>query len=270
MSLFENHVYLASPFCEIGERLAAYLSYMATRVGTSKRSVQTGRKIALKALSVLAMAFLVVAPSVLHSSFGIGISPILTGSMRPYAQPGDVFVTKTTNASNLKVGDIISVRSEATGVFYAHRIVKITKQSGLLRIVTKGDANANPEINPFMVGPNQQVSRNIMRVKWLGRPLVYLTSLQGRQAALSLMVLANLIALFLFLFRKKTKAIDPHWVQVYKELYAEAQEIKEKKEKELSLFRDLFTESQMDKATKEFEMAEQLKEMKRHQLIKEL
>lgn len=187
--------------------------------------------------------------------------------MRPYAQPGDVFVTKMTKASNLKVGDIISVHSEATGVFYAHRIAKITTQSGLLRIVTKGDANANPEVDPFMVGPNQPVSRNIMRVKWLGRPLVYLTSVQGRQAALSLMVLANVIALFLFLFRKKSKAIDPLSVKVYKELYSEAQQIKEMKEKELSLFRELFTESQMDQGTKEFEMAEQLIEMKRHQLI---
>jgi len=222
-----------------------------------------------KVLSTLVMVFFVVAPSVAHSSFGIGISPILTGSMRPYAQPGDIFVTKLAKASNLRVGDIISIHSVATGVFYAHRIVEITTQSGLLRIITKGDANKSPEIDPFMVGPNQPVSRNIMRVKWLGRPLVYLTSIQGRQAALSLMVLANVIALFLFLFRKKKEAIDPISVKVYKELYAEAQEIKELKEKELSLFRDLFSESQMDKAIKEFEMAEQLNEMKRHQLTKE-
>lgn len=249
-------------------RFGPYLTFMASKAITNKKSAQAGRKIFIKVISGLVMAFFVVAPSVMHSSFGIGISPILTGSMRPYAQPGDVFVTKTTKASNLKVGDIISVHSEATGVFYAHRIVKITTQSGLLRIITKGDANANPEVDPFMVGPNKPVSSNIMRVKWLGRPLVYLTSIQGRQAALSLMVLANLIALFLFLFRKKTQAIDPLTVKVYKELYAEAQDIKEQKEKELSLFRELFTESQMDQGTKEFEMAEQLIEMKRHQLIK--
>lgn len=249
-------------------RFDAYFTYMATKVTPSKTTAKTGRKVVLKVISGLVMAFFVVAPSVMHSKFGIGISPILTGSMRPYAQPGDVFVTKITKASSLKVGDIISVHSEATGVFYAHRIVKITTQSGLLRIITKGDANTNPEIDPYMVGPNGSVSRNIMRVKWLGRPLVYLTSIQGRQAALSLMVLANVIALFLFLFRKKTQAVNPLSVKVYKELYAEAHEIKEQKEKELALFRELFTESQMAQGTKEFEMAEKLIEMKRHLLIK--
>ena len=130
--------------------------------------------------------------------------------------------------------------------------------SGRLRIVTKGDANAAPEVTPFMIGPNQPVSRKIMRVKWIGRPLVYLSSVQGRQAALSLMVIANVISLILFLFRKKIHAVNPVSVKVYKELYAEAHEMKVKLEKELRLFKDLFAESQIDSTIKEIEMAQEL------------
>jgi len=156
------------------------------------------------------------------------------------------------------VGDIILVTSQSTGVFYSHRIVGIAKINGSLRITTKGDANAAPEATPFTVGSNQPIARSVSRVKWIGRPLVYISSTQGRQASLALIVFANLIALILFLFRKKVVPMDPVALEVYKDLYAEAQEVREKKERELHLFREIFEESQVDPAVKEAEMAELL------------
>jgi len=230
-------------------------------VSKKRTSVKT-RKAFLKAISGLIAALCVAAPSVAHSQFGIGFSPILTGSMRPYASPGDLFVTKTTTASNLKVGDIILVTSQSTGVFYSHRIVKISKVNNAIRIVTKGDANAAPEVTPFLVGANEQVPRNVARVKWIGRPLVYLSSVQGRQAALALIVIANLIALVFFLFRKKEVEVNPVSAVVYKDLYAEERSIKEKIEKELHLFKELFAEAQVHAAVKEKEMAKELHKMK--------
>ena len=172
----------------------------AAHEGSSRRL--SGRGLA-KALGWAAVVLVLVAPSILHTKAGIGISPILTGSMRPSADPGDAFVTQLTPASQLRVGDIISVHSESTGVFYAHRIAEIRVQSGLLRITTKGDANGSAEADPFLVGAGQEVSKEIATVKWLGQPLTYLTSIQGRQAGLALLVFANLIGLLLFLFRRK-------------------------------------------------------------------
>ena len=203
-------------------------------------------------------ALFIAAPSVAHSQFGIGFSPILTGSMRPYALPGDLFLSKTTPASHLKVGDIILVTSQSTGTFYSHRVVSLSKVNGAIRIITKGDANAAPEATPFIVNANQQVPRSIARVKWIGRPLVYISSVQGRQAALALIVFANLIALILFLFRKKVTPASPLAVTVYKDLYVEALVVKESKEKELHLFKEIFEESQIDPVIKEKEMAELL------------
>src|ERR1019366_294570 len=232
---------------------------MATETASKKSAIGKSNKALSKVLTGLFAALFIVGPSVLHSQVGIGFSPVLTGSMRPYAHPGDLMVTKITKASNLKVGDIISIHSQETGVFYAHRIVRITMQSGLLRIVTKGDANANPEVSPFMVGPNQPVSRNIMRVKWIGRPLVYLTSIQGRQAALSLIVISNILALMFFLFRKKIHAANPTSLHVYKDLYVEAHAAKEKLHNELLHFKGLFAESQVDPESKEVEITKELK-----------
>ena len=235
---------------------------MATAVVSKKKTSVASRKGFLKVLSGLIAALFIAAPSVAHSQFGIGFSPILTGSMRPYANPGDLFVSKTTKASNLKVGDIILVTSQSTGVFYSHRIVSITKSNGSLRIITKGDANAAPEATPFLVGTNELVPRSIARAKWIGRPLVYISSVQGRQAALALIVIANLTALILFLFRKKPVEVNPLSGAVYKDLYAEEQAAREKSERELRVFKELYAESQIDPADREVEMAQEIQKMK--------
>ena len=235
---------------------------MATATVNKKKASKASRKGFLKVLSGLLAALFIAAPSVAHSQFGIGFSPILTGSMRPYAYPGDLFISKTTKASNLKVGDIILVTSQSTGVFYSHRIVSITKSNGSLRIITKGDANAAPEATPFLVGTNELVPRSIARVKWIGRPLVYISSVQGRQAALALIVIANLIALILFLFRKKPVEVNPLSGAVYKDLYAEEQAAREKSERELRVFKELFEELQIDPAEREAEMTQEIQKMK--------
>ena len=235
---------------------------MATATVNKKKASKASRKGFLRVLSGLLAALFIAAPSVAHSQFGIGFSPILTGSMRPYAYPGDLFISKTTKASNLKVGDIILVTSQSTGVFYSHRIVSLTKENGSIRIITKGDANAAPEATPFLVGTNELVPRSIARVKWIGRPLVYISSVQGRQAALALIVIANLIALILFLFRKKPVEVNPLSGAVYKDLYAEEQAAREKSERELRVFKDLFEELQIDPAEREAEMTQEIQKMK--------
>jgi signal peptidase I len=190
-------------------------------------------KKASPALKVFGWAFsllLIILPSVLHSVAGIGISPILTGSMRPYAHPGDIFITKTTKVSHLHVGDIIAIHSATTGVIYAHRIVEIRGYNGLVRIITKGDSNGVAERDPYLASPNADVPRNIARVRWLGRLMIYLNSAQGRQAALRFLVGANVLVLLTFVFKKripKTSKVEG----IYRELYMEEMlKVQEKQE----------------------------------------
>lgn len=152
---------------------------------------------------MLTAIFFVAGPSILHSKFGVGISPILTGSMVPFANAGDVFITTKSEASNLKVGDVISINNQKTNVFYAHRIIEITQIGNSLSITTKGDANTSPEADQFLVGPTKSVSKVVGTLKWIGKPLSYLTSPQGRQASFSMIVLANIFGLGFFIFRKK-------------------------------------------------------------------
>ena len=161
-----------------------------------------------------------VVPAVLTSKFGYGFSPILTGSMEPTANPGDVFLTRLTPAATLKVGDIIAVNNQITGTYYSHRINEIRDMNGTLRIITKGDANESVDREPFMVAPVSKVSVVIGTLPYVGRPMVYMNTAQGRQAASSFLVLANILGLFAFLFRKKiVSSLTPE--RVYKELYIE-------------------------------------------------
>lgn len=193
-------------------RIDLYLHVMRT---TAKKS-QKGRNILFIAITVV----IAVLPAVLTSKFGFGISPILTSSMEPGAHPGDVYVTRLVPASSLKVGDVIAINNQLTGTYYSHRINEIRDQSGAMRIITKGDANPDVDLDPYMVAKFSQVSKMVTRVPYIGRPMVYMNTIQGRQATASFLVIANIFGLFAFLFRKKiVQTLNPE--RVYKELYAE-------------------------------------------------
>lgn len=170
---------------------------------------------------LILIAFLVaLVPAILTSHFGFGFSPILTGSMEPSAHPGDLYLTRLVSASTLEVGDIIAINNQITGTYYSHRIAELREMNGAFRIITKGDANESPDRDPFMVSPVSEVSKSITIIPYIGRPMVYLNTVQGRQAAATFLVVANILGLIAFLFRKKIVAtLTPR--NVYKELYSE-------------------------------------------------
>ncbi len=169
----------------------------------------------------IATAFTVaLIPAILTSQYGFGFSPILTGSMQPSANPGDLFITRLVPASTLQVGDIIAINNQITGTYYSHRIHEMRMVNGALRIITKGDSNESPDREPFMVSPVNQVSKAINVLPNIGKPMVYMNTVQGRQSAATFLVISNILALFLILFRKKIFTSSTS-ERVYKELYTE-------------------------------------------------
>ncbi len=66
------------------------------------------------------------------------VEPVLSGSMRPGIQPGDIAVLRPVSVQQLRVGEVIAYLppNETTPVM--HRIVSLDAQG----IVTKGDANS--------------------------------------------------------------------------------------------------------------------------------
>ena len=214
---------------------------------TRKKSKVKG--IALKTISTLFVIALVAAPTILHNYYGYGISPVLSGSMRPFAQPGDAFITVDRPASTLEVGDIVTLHSATSTDLYAHRIVDLRKVNGQVRIITKGDSNPLAEVDPFMVAPTVPVPTTVYRVLWVGHVLVYLTSPQGRQAALNLILIANILALVLAMFKKKIREGNPLAEKIYKDLFHEAKIFRMHEVKKMQIYKELYAESRKELQT---------------------
>lgn len=70
---------------------------------------------------------------------------VVTPSMEPNLAVGEVIVTKSVAMDKVKVGDIVSFRSQSPdmfGVIITHRVVEIdTDENDEKRFLTKGDAN---------------------------------------------------------------------------------------------------------------------------------
>ncbi|CAN1644622.1 sigpep_I_arch, signal peptidase I [Candidatus Nanopelagicaceae bacterium] len=209
----------------------------------SKKGSKTARYV-FRGLSALFVISLVAAPTILSNYYGYGISPILSGSMRPYAEPGDAFITVKRPASELKVGDIVTLHSATSMDLYAHRIIEIRPFNGQMRIVTKGDANPTPEADPYLVSTTAEVPVTLFAVPKIGHVLVYMTSLQGRQAGLILVVVANVLALLLAMFKKKVVERNLKAEQIYKDLYDESNRKNAHEVKKMQLYKELYAESQ--------------------------
>ncbi|NBW74113.1 MAG: hypothetical protein EBR26_06935, partial [Microbacteriaceae bacterium] len=68
-------------------------------------------RLAARIFTGAVLLLLISGPSLLHSLWGVSVSPVMSASMMPYVEPGDVLVGVPTPAADLKVGDIIVLRN---------------------------------------------------------------------------------------------------------------------------------------------------------------
>ena len=71
-----------------------------------------------------------------------GLVPVLTGSMRPGIQPGDLVLVVPEPVSSVRVGQIIDFQPPGEGgAAVTHRVIRVDPGSDGVIIRTKGDAN---------------------------------------------------------------------------------------------------------------------------------
>jgi len=91
--------------------------------------------------AALLFLFLAVGPRFLNYQ----TSTMLTGSMSPGINPGDVVVSVRTPVSELKVGDVITYSIPVDDHrIETHRVTSINR-AGSTSVTTKGDANPGPD-----------------------------------------------------------------------------------------------------------------------------
>lgn len=111
-----------------------------------------------------------------------GYSPmvVLSDSMFPYIEAGDLIICKQADPENVKVGDVISFFDPASNEnsVVTHRVVEIqTQDDGSLAWVTRGDANNADDSNPVpaknLVGIYQK------KIPGLGNIVMYMQTTEG-------------------------------------------------------------------------------------------
>lgn len=109
--------------------------------GTVRKVANVGAT-ALLAVAAIAFLLLAIGPRLM----GYQTATMLTGSMSPLINPGDVVVTAPIAAADLRTGDIItySIPVEDHRVV-THRVIEIIAEPGTTAVRTKGDANAGAD-----------------------------------------------------------------------------------------------------------------------------
>ena len=95
------------------------------------------------AAALAAFLFLAVGPRVL----GYQTSTMLTGSMAPLINPGDVVVSVRTPTSQLEVGDVLTYHIPVDDRrVETHRVIEVARPGdGTTLVRTQGDANNGPD-----------------------------------------------------------------------------------------------------------------------------
>jgi signal peptidase len=167
--------------------------------GTSVPALQQTVSALTTAMLVVALAaflLLAIGPRVL----GYQTSTMLTGSMAPLINPGDVVVTAPTPVSDIQVGDIITYHIPVEDHrVETHRVTELlTNADGTTAVRTKGDANngADPWTATLQ---GSTVDRLVLTVPYVGQairtlrePMVLNTLMYGAPGVLVIGLLASI------------------------------------------------------------------------------
>lgn len=116
-------------------------------------------------------------PDALPSAFGIKPAIVLSGSMEPTIQTGDLVFIHETDAAP-QVGDVICyMTSEGSAV--THRVTQITTDSdGNVQYITQGDANNTEDSVPVSLGQIEGIWQG-QRFGGVGNALLFMQTPVG-------------------------------------------------------------------------------------------
>lgn len=115
-------------------------------------------------LTVVVLCFATIVPL----AFGWTSSVVLSGSMEPQINPGDIVVRSGAEPATLRPGEVIVFADPSwPGRTLVHRVVSIHRGE----FVTKGDANLQDDPAPVPYGSVYGLAR--LRVPFVGLPVLW-------------------------------------------------------------------------------------------------
>jgi signal peptidase I len=149
------------------------------------------------------LPLIVLLPIVAHFAWGFGFSPVLSQSMQPAINAGDLEVTHQVAVRDVTVGDIVVLRDHESQTLFSHRVSKIDVGPQKITLTTKGDANPVIDRHPAVLDPSQQVPVIAATVPAVGSGVVFLSSPDGLRFGIALIS----ISVFLLLFRTAVRGV---------------------------------------------------------------
>ena len=136
---------------------------------TPARRTSVGRHLGNWGLTLLAaLGVACVAATLACAALGVTALRVRSGSMAPAIPAGSVVFTQEVPATELRVGDVISVTGHDGGRV-THRIHSIEAEAGAVhRMILQGDANALPDRDALHASSAERV---VLSVPWAGRAL---------------------------------------------------------------------------------------------------
>ena len=105
---------------------------------------------------------------------------IVSQSMTPVIRVNDAIITKRVDATDIKVGDVVTYLSENPeypGIMITHRVIEKNQVNGEYYFVTKGDYNNIAD--PLTVKESQIYGKVVMRIPKIGFIQVILSNYMG-------------------------------------------------------------------------------------------
>ncbi len=98
----------------------------------------------------------------------LGVYPavIISGSMNPALDMGDITIVKEVPPFEISVGDIIQYQA-GDGTTITHRVIDINSQEGTGYFITRGDANSVPDTPVYSMQVNGKVILILPKIGWI-------------------------------------------------------------------------------------------------------
>jgi signal peptidase len=142
--------------------------------------------------AVLGLVTGLLLVSVAPRALGYTPMTVLTGSMRPLIDPGDLVVDERIRPGQARPGDVVSFSDPGRGgQTVTHRVETMETGRGRIDFTTRGDANDTVE--RWTVPTNGEIGRVVWRVPLIGKAIQPLSTKAGR--LLSITIPALLLAL---------------------------------------------------------------------------
>ena len=149
------------------------------------------------ALSVVVMAFLFLAIGPKTGAYRISV--VLSDSMKPHWEAGDVIISTPERPDQVRVGQVISFNPPIDGrSSITHRVIEVTTSGTAPVVRTKGDANATPdEWGSVRLdhGPVYQARKAVPNLGWA------LAFLRSRNVAIATTMIVPMVLLLMLLWR---------------------------------------------------------------------